>query len=160
MTENVRLNLNEVNVLEVCCKVEETFADLYRYFSTIYADNLQACKLWSKTAMEEDAHAEQFRFACRLLGSGMQTLKNNLNEVNTVLTKVQNVFENVQKSPPTFIEALELAITLENALASYHMEAIVTFDDLNLAKLFTSMMNCDKEHIKSLERIYDKLSQC
>lgn len=157
MAENVRLNLDEVSVLHICYKIEKTYAELYRYFSNIYLNNPQVSKLWGKTAVEEDNHADQFKMASRLLGSGIKSLKINVNEANAVLTEVQSIYEKVQKSPPTINKALLLAIKLESSLSNYHMDSISNFDDKHFAQLFTSMMSSDQNHIQSLKKAYNCL---
>lgn len=157
MAENVRLNLDEVSVFHICYKIEKTYAELYRYFSNIYTNNPQVSRLWGKTAVEEDNHADQFKMASRLLGSGIKSLKINVSRANAVLTEVQSVYENVQKSPPSINDALLLAINLENSLSNYHMDSISNFDDMHFAKLFTSMMSSDQDHIQTLKKAYNSL---
>lgn len=157
MAENVRLNLDEVSVFHICYKIEKTYAELYRYFSNIYTHNPQVSRLWGKTAVEEDNHADQFKMASRLLGSGIKSLKINVSRANAVLTEVQSVYENVQKSPPSINDALLLAIKLENSLSNYHMDSISNFDDVHFAKLFTSMMSSDQDHIQALKKTYNSL---
>ncbi|MBL0224511.1 MAG: hypothetical protein IPQ16_02675 [Geobacteraceae bacterium] len=77
----------EVYILNICLAIEETCAGMYRYFAQLYADNPAAADLWTKTAQEEDNHAEQLSLACRLYGSGMKSLN----------TDVQNVQKNTDE---------------------------------------------------------------
>jgi rubrerythrin len=154
------LRISNTDILEVCCKIEETCSNLYRFFSKLYADNPQVRALWEKTAIEEDNHAEHFRLACRLKGSGMKSLKTDMYMVTNTLTKMQSVYEGVQNSPPPLKEALRFAIKLEHSLADYHMHALATFDDENLAHLFESMLKNDQGHIQMLENAYEDLIEC
>jgi len=157
MAKDVKLSLNDTRILEICCRIEETSADLYRYFSEIYADNPQISALWEKTAMEEDSHAEHFRLACRLRGSGIQTLKTDINKATAILAKIQRIYESVQKSPPAIKDALQFAIKLELFLSEYHMSTVATYEDKNLEALFSSMMKNDKDHASMLEKVYKEL---
>jgi rubrerythrin len=157
MAEDVKLSISDTQILDICCKIEETCADLYRYFSKIYADAPQISALWEKTAKEEDSHAEHFRLASRLQGYGIQTLKTDRNKATTILTKIQSIYENVQKSPPTLKDALLFAIKLELNISEYHMDTLAAFEDKNLERLFTSMMKNDKEHVPMLEKVYKEL---
>lgn len=158
MAEGVKLSVSDSHILDICCKFEEACADLYRYFSKIYDDNPQISALWEKTAMEEDSHAEHFRLAYRLQGSGIKTLKIDLYKATTILTKIQSIYETVQKSPPTLKEAFRFAIKLEESIADYHMNTIATFDDENLERLFSSMMRNDKYHVLMLKKAYKELT--
>lgn len=152
MGETVKLSISDTHILAVCCRIEETCSELYRYFSRLYADNPQASALWDKTSKEEDNHAEQFRLAYRLQGSGIQELKTDMDKATSILTKIQSVYEGVRKSPPPLMEALRFAIKLERSLANYHMHAIAVFDDNSMASLFSAMMRNDREHIQRLEK--------
>ena len=128
---------------------------MYRYFAGICADNPEATDLWMKTAQEEDSHAEQFRLACRLYGSGMKSLKTDVQKVEKILANIQTIFNYVKKTPPMLSQALWFAIKMESSLAEYHMNNIVEFEDQNLARLFASMRNNDQEHVHMLERAYE-----
>ncbi|MBL0226550.1 MAG: hypothetical protein IPQ16_13555 [Geobacteraceae bacterium] len=128
---------------------------MYRYFAHLYADNPAAADLWAKTAQEEDNHAEQFHLACRLYGSGMKSLKSDMEKVQKILTNIQTIFNHVKSTPPALSDALRYAIKMETSLAEYHMNTIVEFEDENLARLFSSMKKNDQEHTQMLERAYE-----
>jgi rubrerythrin len=157
VTYKKKLKLSDVNILQICCKLEETCAEMYRYFAQLYADSPDASDLWTKTAQEEDSHAEQFRLACRLYGSSMKALNTDKDRVQKILTNIQSIFDFVKKSPPKLNDALRYAIRMENSLAEYHMNNIVEFEDENLARLFTSMRKNDLEHTQMLERAYEAM---
>ena len=154
MADKKKLKLSDVNILQICCKLEETCAEMYRYFAQLYVESPDAGELWTKTAQEEESHAEQFRLAFRLHGSGMKALKIDEVSAQKLLTNIQSIFELVKKFPPTLKDALRYAIRMEDSLAVYHMNTIVEFEDENLSRLFTSMMNNDQEHVQMLERAY------
>jgi len=158
MHEEVRLTVGDVSILDICREIEETAAQLYRYFAKLYEDNQAVSQIWKKTAEEEDEHAAQFRLASRLHGSGMQVLKTDYNKVKTVLNKMQTVYEGVKASPPQLNEALRFAISLERALSEYHISALVTFHDKELARLFTSMKQNDENHIERFEQVVHAFS--
>ena len=152
MADKKKLKLSDVNILQICCKLEETCAEMYHYFAQLYVESPDARELWTKTAQEEESHAEQFRLAYRLHGSGMKALKIDEVSAQKLLTNIQSIFELVKKFPPTLKDALRYAIRMENSMAEYHMNTIVEFEDENLARLFTSMIKNDQEHIQMLER--------
>ena len=157
MPDNETLSIFEVHILDVCCKIEETCASIYRYFSKLYEDTPKTRALWVKTAMEEESHAEQFRLASRLRGSGMGSLKTDIYNTKLLLAKIQSIYDGVQKSPPPLKESLRFAIKMEQAMAVYHMNSIIIYKDENLERLFKSMMGCDKQHIKMLENAFNEL---
>ncbi len=147
-----KLSIGDTHILDICCQIEESCSKLYRYFSELYAENPQVSALWEKTSQEEDSHAAQFRLAYNLQGAGIQSLKTDLKRATALLAKIHAVYEGVQKTPPPLTDALRFAVRLEHFMADYHMNALATYTDESLARLFTSMMNNDYEHIGVLEK--------
>lgn len=158
MNEQDSLTVSEISILNTCCEIEETAAQLYWYFASLYKDNAQLREAWEKTAREEEEHAAQFRLASRLRGSGMRVLKTDYYKVKNVLDKMQTIYAGVQKSPPCQDDALRFAISMERALAEYHIGALVTFRDKELAHLFTSMKQNDESHIERFQQAVQRLS--
>lgn len=156
---NEKLSVTENWVIDTCCMMEETCAALYRYFAELFADDPAVVQLWLKTAREEDSHAEQFRMAYRLHGSGIESLNTDMERAKSLLAKMQSIFKHVQESPPTLKEALQFAIKMEHSLAGYHMDSIARFADKGLEKLFISMRQCDQQHIEMLEQAYHNLQE-
>jgi rubrerythrin len=157
MPKEVKLSANDVHILDVCLRIEETCANLYRYFAGIHGDIPGAGALWEKTAKEEDSHAEHFRLACRLQGSGMESLKIDTSKAADLHARIQSVFDGVQKKPPTYKEALQFAVKLERSLADYHMSVVANFQQKSLERLFATMMKCDVEHQEMLEHALQEL---
>ena len=157
MTEAHKLSLGEIGILEICCEIETSCAELYMYFSELYKDDDRISKLWKKTAGDEENHAEQFRFACRLLGTNIKTVKTNAERVISILEKIRSVHNAVKNNPPSIRDSLRFAINLEESLATYHMDTIIAFEDPHLMNLFVSMKNGDIEHIQMLQKAFDSL---
>jgi rubrerythrin len=157
MSIDKKLNISDTHILDVCCRIEEACEDIYRNFSRLFADNPKAHDLWVKTSIEEGNHAEQFRLASRLKGSGIRSLKTGLYEAQITLAKINSINEGILKSPPSLKEALRFAIKLENSLASFHMDTVAKFEDEDIARLFSAMMNNDHDHILILEKAFNEL---
>jgi bacterioferritin (cytochrome b1) len=157
MESNTKLSIHDIDILEIYRKVEVTCAAIYRCFSVLYVDKTLTSALWDKTSKEEENHAEQFGLACRLQGAGIQSLKTNLDQATKLLTKMQSVYDAIQTAPPTIEEAFRFALKMEHSLEKYHMNAISTFEDESIARLFSAMMKCDQNHIAMLEKAYEDL---
>jgi rubrerythrin len=154
MSQDAKWSLSETNILNICTEVEDTVAILYRFFSKLFKDNETISNLFFKTSLEEDEHANQFRLASRLYGAGMKSVKTDTRQIESILKKIQSVYEAAQKSPPTLKEALGLSVKIEYALSGYHMNSIVVFDDPNLLKLFSSMKKNDDAHVQMLQQAF------
>lgn len=157
MSQLTKLLLSELSVLDTCSEIEDTVAILYRYFSRLYKDNENISKLFFKTALEEDEHANQFRLASRLYGAGMKSVKSDPQQVESILKRIQSVYDAVKKTPPSMNDALALSVKFEMALSGFHMNSIVVFDDPNISNLFFSMRKNDDAHVQMLQQALDTL---
>lgn len=152
-----KIGVTENRVLDTCCMMEETCAALYRCFGELYAAHSAVSVLWATMAREEENHAQQFRLAYRLQGSGIASLKTDVVRASSLLAKMEDVYRKVQEIKPSMYDAFKFAIKLEYALAEYHMDSIATFSDKNLEALFVAMRKGDEEHIRRLEQMFGEL---
>ena len=152
-----KLSMSDINILDVCCGIEEICSNMYRFLAGHFSDNQTIAALWEKTAQEEDNHAEQFRLASRLHGIGMKSVKFDLYGVKLILNKIMTIYEHIQGRPPQIKEALKIAVKLERELEKYHMDLMVAFEDHNLSRLFAAMKAYDRGHIELLQRAHDSL---
>lgn len=144
-------------MLEKCCEIELLCKELYDYFAELYADNEDAVHMWRKTASEEQNHADQFSLALKLKKGLACLVTVDLTRVEWILSQLRSVIEKVKINPPSFEDALNSAIKLENYLAEFHLGCIVVFEDNSYKAMFNAMMASDQEHIASLQAAYDKL---
>jgi rubrerythrin len=151
MEEIVKLKLGDLGILGLCAEIEGKCAELYRRFAVIHADRHELASLWLKTANEEENHAEHFKLAIRLRGTGMGGVKTNLSSVTTILEKIGNCLTKIQTARPSPTETLTFAIQLEENLSEYHMDSIVDYADVEMAKPFTAMAKCDRGHVEMLK---------
>ena len=157
--ETVKLPLGDVYVLDYCVNIETKCAELYRFFGELYADIPEISSLWDKTAKEEDNHAEQFKLAVRLKGTGMEGVKSDLSRVMDIVDTLDTYLAKFKESNPTPVQALTFAIQLEEDLSEYHMASIIDFADNEQAKLFTCMADNDNGHVELLQKALKKLTK-
>lgn len=151
-------NEEVATVLEICRDIELASAELYEYFAEIFSDHREMAALWNKTAREEKKHALQFFVAMKLR---REQIVGNLfvdsSTAGNTLSFVQSIYTMVKESPPTMLEALNVAITLEVNLGKFHMTTVGHFIDDSHKKLFTTMMNSDKKHVEALREFHQRL---
>ena len=146
----VKLPMAHLRFLEGCESFEAKTAELYHHFERLYAYDAGLARLWRKTALEEENHAQQFDLAIRLQGVGMERVRTDVSQAVTNLHRLEEFMEKIMASKPSPREALALAIRLEEQLSVLHMSSIVVFTDLKLKKLFEAMMDHDKDHVSVL----------
>lgn len=156
--KRVKLDLDSLSLLELCASIEMKCAELYRFFAVYCADVPGLAALWTKTANEEDNHAEQFRLAVRLRGRGIENIKADLSKIEVIIEKLNTFLPRFKESNPTPKQALTFAIQLEEKLVECHMCTLVDFADNDIAKLFQAMAKNDVEHLEMLRKASKKIS--
>jgi rubrerythrin len=147
-----------LRILEICRDIEVCASELYHYFEEIFIDNPEISKLWRKTALEEENHANQFVLAIKLRSQGLvQAVSIDQNTAETILNQFRSLYEAMRQSKPTIADALILAIKLEERLSEYHMSTLALFQEESQKKLFEAMMKNDCGHVDELEKAYRKV---
>lgn len=152
----ISISFSEQRLLEKCREIEFLCRDLYDYFAELYSGNDEAVRLWRKTAMEEQNHADQFTLALKLSKGLPCMITVDPVKIDSLVLQMQAIIEKVKNDPPTFKDALESAIRLEKYLADFHLVCVINFEDSSYKKLFQAMMDSDSTHIESLQNTLDK----
>jgi rubrerythrin len=135
---------------DVCAKIEGLCANLYHYYSDIYADDDDVSRLWKKTALEEENHQKQFELANRLRDDIEFDLNADLDRTYKIHQKLGNLLEHVHLHPPDLVTALTKAIEMEESLADLHLDNSVCFHDESIKKMFQALREFDQDHVKAL----------
>jgi len=145
-----------VRILEICRDVEVYVSELYYYFEESFRDTPDISSLWRKTAMEEENHAKQFVLAINLRKQDIvHAVIIDQSTAEAALSKVKSLYETVRQSKPAIVDALHMAIELEEELAEYHLSALARFQDKSHKMLFEAMMNHDNGHALELKKAYE-----
>lgn len=153
------LNLNDLELLELCANIEMKCAEFYRFLSVQHASFPELSGLWSKTADEELNHAEQFKLAIRIRGANMRAVKADVAKIHNILEQLDSFLSDYKESKPTPVQGLVFAIKLEENLAEYHMDTLVDFTDIYMKNLFSAMAKNDRGHIDMLHMALKELSE-
>lgn len=149
--------LDVVSLLEICHNIEVSCAEIYRRYADCFPDDEVLRQLWLKTSREEENHAKQFVLAINLRREGAIAAVNiEMIRAAQVLEMVKGISESIPVSPPAAIDALCTAIKLEEKLSGFHVDAIASFRDESIKKLFHAMMLADNQHLKALETMYQE----
>lgn len=154
-----RLTMDQLHFLDRCKRFELKGAELYYHFARSFAENKPLSRLWSKTALEEESHAQQFAMAARMQGVGMSGVNTDLTKAMVNLQKLEEKVDQLMASTLSEVESLNLAVKLEEQMAVLHMSSIVIFSNSELKKLFQAMMDFDKEHVEALREYLESLPQ-
>ena len=159
LTRNKEDDYSIIKVLELCRDIELKVSALYLHFSDVFKNNTQMSALWKKTSQEEDNHAKQFELAIKLVKQdALDSVSINIMEVEKYLKIIELEYDRAINDPPSFLDALKMAINAENLFLKLHMTSIASFTDLSYQELFNAMMKHDKEHIETLTDAYNNLT--
>lgn len=154
----VKANMEIVKVLEICRDVELANAALYHYFAEIFSSDEELASLWHKTALEEENHAKQFVLGIKMRKEQIvESLSIDGSQAKDMLNFAKSLSAQVRTDPPDKVEALRIAINLEERLAGFHMTTVSGFADNNLKKLFAAMMKTDDHHVEKLHEMHKRL---
>jgi len=147
--------LDIVGILQVCRDIEVCCAEIYRVYEERFADDAELQTLWAKTRAEEENHARQFALAINMRREGV-VVSTSIDKVKAtvVLAMLKSIYDGILLHTPTRLDALRSAIKLEEKLAAFHLEAVASFQDDSLRKMFQSMMRADNLHLKALEDMF------
>jgi rubrerythrin len=137
-------------LLDICGRIEQKTSELYYYFAELYRDMPDLSRLWTKTAQEEENHMYQFQMAARLSKSASFTTMISTTQARQALDMVTGVRERVMKHPPTWFNALKLAIELEERVSRFHTNSALVFDEDTFNSLYHAMMQYDQDHVRAL----------
>lgn len=150
--------VTEQVMFEKCREIELLCKELYDYYAELYSDNEDAVRLWRKTAMEEQNHADQFTLALKLRKDLPCTVLTNSTRVESVLSQLRTVIAKVKAVRPNLADALSASIKMEKHLAEFHIDCVARFDNDSYRKMFNAMMSSDNEHIESLQQEHNRLT--
>jgi len=139
-------------VLSACREMETAMADLYDLLAKIHTDVPHMAKLWRKTANEERNHAAQFALALYIGNGVVEAVRVDISIIEGTLRAVHRLREEWMTRPPTVEQALQVAITSEEALVNLHADKIPIFAEESHKKLFAAMMAADREHVGRLRQ--------
>lgn len=157
--DDIKIDMEIVRVLELCREIEAGSAELYRYYAEIFSSHQELAELWRKTALEEDNHARQFVLAINL--QSQQVINASFIDGFTAkktLDMVKSIYDGVRNKKPSMIDALNLAIQLDEALVAFHLTSAVHFIEEGHKKLFSALMKDDHRHVEALREFYQRLS--
>jgi rubrerythrin len=141
---------NVVALLDTCRAIELAHARVYYRLAELHAAHPTISALWRKTAREEEGHANQFQLGSGGAGGAVTGARVELGHAQQILQAVENLLVRLQSQSPSVVEALRLAIRMEEQLAQLHMDQVAIFERESSQKLFKAMMAADNGHIASL----------
>jgi len=148
---------DDTQILEKCREIELLSKKLYLFFADLYAADADIKTVWTKTADEEQHHADQFTLALKMRKSLNVTLNIDMQKSVFVVGELEKLIKRCEANPPKLVDALSTAIKLENYLADLHLVCVASFEDQSFKNMFSAMMAADQLHIERLQTALDSM---
>jgi len=145
---------NEMDVqrfFKILIEIESRLAELYGWFSEVYAEDAEASALFYRMARDERSHVALIQYERRLLRKEKDlSFKVDLSpkELEDTACEVSKLL--LLRSSPSLPEALGLALRFENSAAENHMEGIEIREAPGLSRLLKSLGREDRKHYSDL----------
>jgi rubrerythrin len=144
--------------LACCEEIEQTVAEVYKYWQQTYRDDEEFSTLWGMLADDELAHVSQIRLARRLPVDGVFVeLHIDVKAVERLLTQARKLLVDVQKVTLSKEKALRTAIKMEEAFNRAHVENVGGFANPAMKSMFTSLARDDAQHMATLQNYCDRV---
>lgn len=144
-----------VQMLERCRDIELQCSELYQCLAESFHDDAVVSSLFLKTAKEEDNHANQFVLAIKMSRLGaIDTVAIDPERAAEILQRIGSFLLSARERKPPLADALRSAITIEEKMEIYHLDAIASFANVSHRQLFEACMKADQQHVEALRTLY------
>jgi len=140
-------------LLEHLEELEEELSKLYLWFSHIFADDSEACRLFTKMSREEAIHRDLVR-----KNSALLTGKTKFAEPDLSVDDLVSMIEDVKKlrgkdQAPSLEQALKLAIVFEHDSAEYYYIKALAEVNPNFKQMADNLSSANRDHKKTLLKL-------
>jgi rubrerythrin len=142
--------MNILPILNLLEKLEQAAESLYRGFSDIFVDDMDAAFLFYRLSVEENGHASLFRYISRLVSkSQLDGLEIDLDRAQ--LEKALEEINHFQtRAKLSLGHAVQFAIEVENQIFEYHSQQAVMAALPTIGPLIQSLGRQDQSHMLQL----------
>lgn len=138
--------------LACCEEIEQTVAEIYKYWQDVYSDDRELSELWGKLADDELAHVSQINLARRLPVDGVFASKQvDGKKIEALLARARKLLADVQKVTLTKEKAVRTAIKMEEAFNQAHVNNVGEFANPAMKAMFSSLAREDAQHVALLQ---------
>lgn len=138
-------------LFKVLIEIESRLAELYGWFSEVYAEDAEASSLFYRMSRDEKSHVALIQYERRLLKKEKDlSFKVDLSpkELEDAACELNKLL--LLRSAPPLSEALALALRFENSAAENHMRGIEIREAPGLSRLLHSLGREDRRHYSDL----------
>lgn len=147
--------MNLQHFLEVCMEVERVAGSIYQGFVDRFVDDSELRHLWQQMAQDEHAHAMQLKLAITTSRDGIVgNPRLTLERVSEILKQARTLQQRLVQASPSAVEALTLAMRMEEVFAQAHLLSVAEVDRVDLKVMFRNLARADEEHIGDLRRLH------
>jgi rubrerythrin len=142
--------MNIESVFRPLADLERSLADLYTWYSEIFAENPEAAFTFFKLAAEEKGHASLVDYQRRMVQKNQALAVGIDLDLEPILRSLSRIKGLRTGPPPTLAEAVRAALALEENAAEMHYRNVLKSARPEIARLLDSLGGEDRVHVARL----------
>ena len=136
---------------------EAGIAELYEWFSQLFADDREVEFTFCRLATEERGHVDLIEYQRRLVRKNPAAFAGvtvDFQEIVELAGKIRAL--RAAQHPPTLDEAVRFAFELEGSAAEYHYRTAMRESNPDTARLLDSLGKADRLHLAGLREFAER----
>jgi rubrerythrin len=120
-----KIPLEKLKVLDTCQHIFKHAESFYQYLADVHQEHREVARMWGLFAIDKCNHSDTFKMASRLKGEGISEVCISAEMATNILTKMKSIPTGNGSNPPSIVEALRFAISMEERLNSVYFRHVV-----------------------------------
>ena len=138
-------------LLKLCEEIEQTVAEIYRYWQSVFVNDASLSALWGKMADDELDHVRQVQLAKRVVSDSVFENSNvSIDSLEKTLARARQLLKDVQTRELSSEIALKAAIKIEEEFSKAHLLNATNVVDESMKGMFKSLARADEQHVATL----------
>ena len=138
-------------LLKLCEEIEQTIAEIYRYWQQVFVNDVALSALWGRMADDELDHVRQVQLAKRVVSDSVFENSNvSIDSLEKSLVRVRQLLQDVQTRQLSSEVALKAAIKIEEEFSKAHLMNATNVVDASMKGMFQSLARADEQHVATL----------
>ncbi|MCK4739103.1 MAG: hypothetical protein KAT46_04065 [Deltaproteobacteria bacterium] len=149
-------------IIITAIEIEKRLADIYRDFNKRFSADDRIGPFWHSMAEEEATHADFLLNELAMMKVTPESfgdLTIGIESLNKTQEKISEIEDRIKNTDITLIEAVNIAITLENEIVEKKYASIINLKSSALKKIFAELTTDTTKHAETLSLLSRRLKK-
>jgi rubrerythrin len=140
-----------LKVLQPIEELEKKIADLYKWFSEIFADDAEAAAFFYRVSIDETVHANLVAYQRRVAIQNSKLCEEIAFDLEDLNATIEKVVSTLLGPPPSLEEAVKIAIDIEKNATEAHYRTAIQQAFPDICQLLNNLSTFDSRHCEVFE---------